>query len=500
MPHTLVKHFGKYIADKKLGQGGMAEVYKGHSKNVFGVNKTVAIKVMSSKASQDPKYVEMFKQEAKIAVQLSHDNVVSVIDFGAHLDQCYVVMDYVDGFNLLELMQLANKKEQKLSMAEILFIAKEGSSGLDYIHRFRDAATGKNLNIVHCDISPHNIMVSREGQVKIIDFGVAKSTLSARVQKSQPNMGKARYLSPERLIDSQATQASDIFALGITLWELTTGVRVFENLTAIEVAAKISSFELPTLYEFRNDCPEEWVQILTKATHPDLTKRYQKTSELNRDLSVILSTSYPTYTQEDFRLRIETLGASSLQDETEKLEVVANANAGSVKIFKPISVESRRVLQINPMYVILLFLTAAVYLLSNTDFFENFQMHPEKVVGRVNSLVRTGKSETVDGVNSPTATTPIKVGQPSHTNSPPITQNELSPDERLVRVTSMPTGAYIYVNGYYTQLKTPALAKVSRRDATVILLRMNGYRDATLVLNKDAPVADFKLISTGARH
>ena len=169
------EQFGKYILLEKLATGGMAEVFLARSQAAGGITKFVAVKRILPQYAESPEFIDMFKDEAKIAVNLNHGNIVSIYDFGVQHGQFYLVMDYVEGRNLRQILNKLKKSNLRLSIDQVIYIIREVATGLEHAHRCLDGSTGKPLNITHRDMSPQNVMVSFEGEVKIVDFGIAKA-------------------------------------------------------------------------------------------------------------------------------------------------------------------------------------------------------------------------------------------------------------------------------------------------------------------------------------
>lgn len=187
------QNFGKYIIERQLAEGGMAKVFLGRTKNNYGIVKPVAIKIMQKAYIHNARLEKMFLHEASLAVQFNHQNVLGILDYGSMQGQCYVVMDFISGCSLLDFRQQAQRDFDGIPYAEVLFIAKNITAGLDYAHRLKDSKTGVPLQLVHRDISPHNIMISREGDIKIIDFGVAKTADKDEHVTLNPNMTRVFF-------------------------------------------------------------------------------------------------------------------------------------------------------------------------------------------------------------------------------------------------------------------------------------------------------------------
>jgi len=187
------EQFGKYLLLEKVAAGGMAEIYLAKSSAANGLNKFFAIKRILPQFSNNEDFVSMFKEEAKVCINLNHSNVVSIFDFGIENSQFYLVMDYVEGRNLRQIINELKKSNKSFSIDQALYLVKEAAAGLDHAHRCVDAATGKPLNITHRDMSPQNVMVSYEGEIKVIDFGIAKAETEAEDKKPGNLKGNFSY-------------------------------------------------------------------------------------------------------------------------------------------------------------------------------------------------------------------------------------------------------------------------------------------------------------------
>ncbi len=190
--------FGKYVLLEKLATGGMAEVFLARGTGAGGIGKFFAIKRILPQYADSPEFIEMFKEEAKIAINLNHSNIVSIHEFGVEKGQFFLVMDYVEGRNLRQILNKMKKTNLQFSVEQVVFIIKEVAAGLDHAHRCIDGSTGRPLNITHRDMSPQNVMVSFEGETKIVDFGIAKAESQIETTRAGTLKGKFGYMSPEQ--------------------------------------------------------------------------------------------------------------------------------------------------------------------------------------------------------------------------------------------------------------------------------------------------------------
>lgn len=304
---TQIERFGKYILLEKIATGGMAEIYLARAPGASGINKYVAIKRILPQYSDNPEFVEMFKSEAKIAINLKHSNIVSIFEFGVEKGQFFLVMDFVEGKNLRQIINRMKQSNKSFGLDQILFIMREAAAGLDSAHRCLDGNSGRPLNITHRDISPQNIMMSYEGEIKIVDFGIAKTETQIEATKAGTLKGKFGYMSPEQAEGIQVDLRTDVFSLGIVLWELVANDRLFMANNEMNTLRKIRECQVPSLRKINPKVPEDLEKIVNKALAKDRNLRYQTAAALHRDLNTFLNKNYPTFSQHDFGNVIKTL-------------------------------------------------------------------------------------------------------------------------------------------------------------------------------------------------
>lgn len=314
-----VEQFGKYILLERLAAGGMAEVYLSKSTGAVGVNKFVAIKRILPQYSDHQEFIEMFKEEAKIAVNLNHGNVVSIYDFGVEKNQFFLVMEYVEGRNLRQILNELKKSNTQFTIEQIVYMIKEVAAGLDHAHRCIDGTTGRPLNIVHRDMSPQNIMVSFEGEVKIIDFGIAKAETQLEATKAGTLKGKYGYMSPEQADGQNIDPRTDIFSMGIVLWELLANDRLFTSNSEAAILRKIRECQVPSIRKINPSIPPELERIVNKALAKDRSLRYQTAAALHRDLNRFLNTQYPEFSPHDFSVFMKNAFSAAFLEQRRKL-------------------------------------------------------------------------------------------------------------------------------------------------------------------------------------
>jgi eukaryotic-like serine/threonine-protein kinase len=285
---VLPRTFGRYALFDFIGSGGMAEIYLARQKMELGATRRCVVKQILPKLASDSAFSEMLVHEAKLAARLSHANVVQVFDLGREDDRLYIAMEYVEGFDLNDLLRRCSRDKVPLPFELAAYVMREALRGLDYAHRRVDDA-GKPLGLVHRDVSPSNLLVSFEGEVKVCDFGIARAnTAMAAATKHELDeaiKGKAGYMSPEHARGDAIDARADVFAAGIVLWELAAGRRLYKTSdggpSLLEQARRA---EIPPL-ELRN-IPEadQLRRILGKALSPDRDARYPSAAAMGGDL------------------------------------------------------------------------------------------------------------------------------------------------------------------------------------------------------------------------
>ncbi len=276
------QQFGKYLLLSRVAQGGMAELYQAKLIGDEGFEKLIAIKRILPHLSEETNLVKSFIDEAKLAAFLQHPNIVQIYDFGSVNSTYYIAMEYLYGKDLKLITERYQEKGLPLSIENALYIATQVCAGLDYAHKLKDFR-GRPLNIIHRDIGPHNIFVSYDGQVKIIDFGIAKAAIQNTKTQDGSIKGKMAYMSPEQALGEHIDHRSDIFAIGILLYEMVTHKRMFEG-DAFRIFAKVREADYTPAAIVNEALPRELCGILDKALAKDREQRYQSAEELLTDL------------------------------------------------------------------------------------------------------------------------------------------------------------------------------------------------------------------------
>jgi len=276
-----VEQFGKYTLIRKIGTGGMAEVYLARTTVAQGLNKTLVIKKIHTAYARSRQFVTMFVDEAKIALGLNHPNIIQVFDFGCVADTYFLAMEYVEGMDLLRLLQEAAKARVRLPHGISAYIVQQLAKGLDYAHRKTDEF-GQPLGIVHRDISPQNILLSWDGGVKIVDFGIAR----ARDVHEEDGVikGKFAYMSPEQARGEPVDCRSDVFAAGIVLFELVCARPLFHG-KGKEALEMVKSGAIPRPRDFAPELSETLERIILRALAFHRADRFQTARDLQHELA-----------------------------------------------------------------------------------------------------------------------------------------------------------------------------------------------------------------------
>ena len=276
------KQFGKYQLLDKIASGGMAELFRAKLTGVQGFEKLIAVKKILPNLSREANLVKAFIDEAKLAALLHHENIIQIYDFGSMDDQYFIAMEYLFGKDLRTITRTAGSKELALGMENILYIVSRICAGLDYSHHLRDLQ-GKPLNIIHRDINPQNILITYEGQVKIIDFGIAKAASHNTQTRENLIKGKLAYMSPEQANGQKIDHRSDIFSTGIILYELLAARRMFSGET-MHVLSLVREAQYDPPEEVIPDLPSKLNAILSRALAKDPDERYQSAGEMLADI------------------------------------------------------------------------------------------------------------------------------------------------------------------------------------------------------------------------
>lgn len=320
------ERFGKYLILDHLFDGGMAKICRARhlGEQAF---KIVAIKMVQPQYSKDPAYVKMFNDELKVTFSLQHPNIAAMYDYGMVNDQLFTTMELVDGANLKQYLDRLKAKKFAFPVPASIYIISQVCQALYYAHTFSDKMTGKKLNIVHRDISPHNIMLSYDGAIKVIDFGIAKADSNSEKTQAGTIKGKLSYLAPEYLDGLDLDPRYDEFAVGITLWEMLCSRKLFTAANDLAVLKQIQACKIPPPSSINPNVPKELDEIVLKALSKDRAERYEDMDKFNRALVKFLYSKYPDFNATDLRYF-----ANQLFEEEIKKNKQLNLDYGKIDI------------------------------------------------------------------------------------------------------------------------------------------------------------------------
>ena len=325
--------FGKYYLFDRINVGGMAEIYRAKTFGLEGSERLVVVKKMIPLIADDRELVSMFIDEAKLVVQLNHPNIGQVSDWGKVDDSYYIAMEYISGRDLrtaaLRVKQQVTDGSPTMPLGQSCFIVMKLCEALDYAHTKKDSI-GKDLGLVHRDVSPANVMMSFEGEVKLIDFGVAKIE-STRRQETEAGVlkGKFGYLSPEQVRGEKLDRRSDVFSTGIVLYELLTAERLFPPDNELLVLDRIKNVEVLPPTAYNRKIPEELERIVMKALAPAVADRYQTAMDRHDDLQAFLYTSGEFFSRKELAAWMKRVFRPEFEAEQVELDAVREFRGAS---------------------------------------------------------------------------------------------------------------------------------------------------------------------------
>ncbi|NLD36997.1 MAG: protein kinase [Desulfatiglans sp.] len=322
MPDLDDQQFGKYKLLNRVAEGGMAELYMAKLSGYEGFEKLVAIKKILPHLAEETNLIKAFIDEAKLAAFLQHPNIVQIYDFGSVHDTYYIAMEYLYGKDLKIVIKQYKEKGMMLSLENALYIATQVCAGIDYAHKLKDFQ-GKPLNIIHRDIGPHNVFITYDGQVKIIDFGIAKAATQVNKTQHGSIKGKITYMSPEQAKGEKIDHRSDIYAMGILLYEMVTHERMFDGEINYNLFKKVLESEYIPAQHLNRELPEDLCRIIDKALEKNPDMRYQSAEEMLTDiercmLRLSIIPSYRDLTR--FMNKLFDEGTADEAEETENSE------------------------------------------------------------------------------------------------------------------------------------------------------------------------------------
>jgi serine/threonine protein kinase len=280
---------GKYRLIAEIGHGGMAEVFLAVMEGPGQFSKLIALKVLRSQFAEDPEGRAMFLDEARLAARLNHSNVVQTYEVGEANKRHYIAMEYLEGQPYSRILHRARTSGQPTPMAMSLRILAECLAGLHYAHELKDF-DGTPLRFVHRDVSPHNIFVTYDGTIKVLDFGIAKAVGGTAETRTGVLKGKVGYMAPEQLFDDTIDRRADIYAAGVMLWEACAGRRLWTGASDVAVLTKVANEKVPSLRTVNPNVSEELDRICLKACARKREERYQSAADFQNDIEEYLTT------------------------------------------------------------------------------------------------------------------------------------------------------------------------------------------------------------------
>ena len=286
--------FGNYQIVRHIAGGGMAQIYLAKVRGLAGFEKMLALKVINAEYADEERFIQMLIDEAKITVGLSHVNIAQVFDLGHVNGIYYIAMEFVDGIDVLELVNGLHALGEKVPVEAVALIGRQMCSGLHYAHTRKDKQ-GNKLNIVHRDISPQNILVSRAGEVKVVDFGIAKAAGMSTKTQAGVIKGKVHYMAPEQAMGKKADSRCDIFSAGIVLWEMLTAQMVYSGDNVRELVERVRLADIHRPSSIRPEVDPSLDQLVMQALSRKPEDRFQTAHAFQVELTKYLSATCPDY-------------------------------------------------------------------------------------------------------------------------------------------------------------------------------------------------------------
>ena len=320
--------FGKYLLLEKLATGGMAQLYRAKIIGVEGFEKFIAIKQILPHLAHEEELITSFIDEAKLAALLNHQNVVQIYDFGSMENSYFITMEFLHGKDLRSVNAKAKEKGSPVSLENALYLISKVCAGLDYAHKLKDFQ-GKSLHIIHRDISPQNIFLTYEGDVKIVDFGIAKAASQSTITQVGMIKGKVAYMSPEQAAGKVIDHRSDIFATGILLYELVAGRRMFQGDDTLQILSKVREAEFTPLGTLKGGLPEKLYDIVAKALAKEPEDRYQSLVDMQADIEECIFRLNLRPSGRSMAEYLKLLFAEDIEAEGKRMADAAGAGAAS---------------------------------------------------------------------------------------------------------------------------------------------------------------------------
>lgn len=470
--------FGRYELLELLATGGMAEIYRAQLRSAEGTTKELVIKRVLPHLTQNRQFIEMFIDEARISLPLTHGNIVQVFEFGQEGDDYFLAMEYVRGRNLETIIDRLRERNEVMPVQVALYIAVEVAKGLDYAHRFRDSRD-LPTGIIHRDISPQNILVGFHGEIKLTDFGIAKARSRIHATSQGIIRGKAAYLSPEQAECQELDGRSDQFSLGVVLFELLTGRRAFEGINEIDTLQRVRSAETPPPSRLRLEIKPDLDQVVQRMLARDRASRFDTCGNLHLELARILREIDPTFSDTALAEWMRQLFEQELDSSTNKgnvgeqlreqlgkhqpdldqtqLSTGEILNLGTLELRPNPPRQKRNVLWLMPLGLALMLALVAIGLalkepdsVANTD--AGLDIGGGGAAGASEKSGAQAETDGTPGNGGAPATEPIVVPPPTETNSG--TTSASRPQLGYLNLNASPW-ALVDIDGLKLQKETP---------------------------------------------
>ncbi len=332
------RSFGKYELLARLAVGGMAEIFLARRRAADDKAEMVVIKRVLPHLAEDARFVAMFRDEARLASRIEHVNACRVLELGSVGDTYFIAMEYLHGVPLSRVLLRSARTNDQLDIRFIAGVMQQSCAGLHHAHEL-SAPDGRLLDVVHRDVSPPNIFVTTDGQVKLLDFGVAKARGASQKTRTGTVKGKNAYMSPEQVLGEPVDRRSDLFSLGIVMWESLTASRLFLRDTDFETFRSITKGDIPDLRKQRPDVPEPLAQVVGRALERDRDKRYATADELGGAITAAMeSMAGPADDQEIARF-VHAHFSKELTAKQDLLEAAAAPEGSRLRRLAPDSLD-----------------------------------------------------------------------------------------------------------------------------------------------------------------
>lgn len=320
---------GRYQLVTRLAVGGMAEIFLACERGLAGLERQVVIKRILPHLAEQQKFLDMFLREARIVARLNHRNVVQIHELGHDNGQYFLVMEYLEGLTARELFLLAKEAGLQIPVNVVIELMRQACRGLHAMHEARDLE-GQPLGLVHRDVSPQNVMITLDGHVKLVDFGIAKATEGLDATYTGTLKGKFSYMSPEQCLNEPLDRRSDIFTLGILLWELATSQRLFKRKSEMEMLTAVTEGQVPLPSSVRKDFPPQIEPIILKALERDRDARFATADEMRLALNDVAGDLNMGLGHDHVRRFVEAVGGGELRDRLAALNAATERTLQSI--------------------------------------------------------------------------------------------------------------------------------------------------------------------------